>query len=468
MIKFGTDGWRAVIAEDFTFENVTIVSQAIADYLKKIKKKNKRVIIGYDCRFLAKEFAQQISSVLCANNIKVILSDKPVPTPVVSFEVRRRRCNLGVMVTASHNPAIFNGIKIKTKQGGAAGKDLTSEVEKLLGKRKPKTVDFTEYTKKNKKNHIRVEDITAKYILFLQKFVDLKSINKLKLNILIDLMHGSGDNFAKKVLGKSKVNIDYIRSEYNPSFGGVQPEPIEDNLEQLIDKVKKGNYDLGIALDGDADRIAAVNKNGEYIDAQILLPLLAIHMVKNRGRKKGIGKTVVGSNIIDEVSLSLGVPCYETPVGFKYISNLFKEKLISIGGEEAGGIGYVDYIPERDGVASMLMLLEMIAHTGKDFNQLLKELWKKYGRWYYKKTSFPVGKSSKSLNSLKLPQQLLGKKVQRVNKADGIKLITKNSWLMFRESGTEPIVRVYAEAKSRKQSDALIELGKKIIGKWQK
>ena len=460
MIKFGTDGWRAVIGDDFTFENVRIVSQAIADYLKKQPKKTKRVIVGYDRRFLSKEFAMEVSRVLSANGIRIVLSSSAVPTPVVSFEALYNGYDLGVMITASHNPAKFNGLKIKTRDGGAADKALTNKVESLFYKRKPKLIDFQDSIRSGR---VKVKEVTGEYTNFLKKFVNLSKIKRLKLKILVDNMYGVGGSFAQDIINSSTVEIDYLHNEFNPSFGGTNPEPIEDNLKEIIKKVKKDGYDLGIVLDGDADRIAAVNKNGEFINAQVLLPLLAIHMVKNRKETGGIAKTVVGSNLIDDVAFSLGIPCYETPVGFKYISGLFKQKLISIGGEEAGGIGFKDYIPERDGTASFLMLLEMIAWEKKNFDQLLNDLWKKYGKWYYARTYFLITSVRKSLSSLKLPQELLGKKVQRVNTSDGIKVVTKDNWLMFRKSGTEPIVRVYAEAKSKKGAMTLINIGKRMI-----
>ena len=460
MIKFGTDGWRAVIAEDFTFDNVKIVSQAIADYLKAKGKGRKKVVVGYDRRFLSKEFAKTVSIVLAANKIKVVLSDKDIPTPVVSFNCLKGGYSLGIMITASHNPAQFNGLKIKTAEGGSADKPVTNKVESLLGKNKPKEIDESQA---KKKKLLQEKDLTRIYIEFLKKFVDLKKIKKLKFKVLIDTMYGVGDNFVEKILGPSKIKIDYLHNEFNPSFGRIHPEPVESNIRELIAKTKKEKYDLGLVLDGDADRLAMVDGQGNYINAQVILPLLAIHLVKNRGLKGGIGKTVVGSDVIDQVALSLGVACYETKVGFKYLSNLFKEKLICIGGEEAGGIGFKGYIPERDGSLSFLLVLEMLACEGKNFNDLLAQFYKKYGRHYYARTAIPVKSVKKSLDDMKLPSKLYGKKVERVNTLDGIKLITKDNWLMFRKSGTEPIVRVYAESKSRKEGEKLVALGKRMI-----
>lgn len=460
MIKFGTDGWRAVIAEDFTFENVKVVSQAAADYLGKTYKGKKRIVIGYDRRFLSAQFAQTAAEVFAGNGMKAVLSSSDVPTPAVSFHAKYHKYDLGIMITASHNPSQFNGLKIKTKEGGAADKSITDQVEKLFYKTIPK---FMEKDEALKKNLLSIEDLTSSYVDFLKNFVDAGKIRKLKLKVLVDIMYGTGDRFVERILGKSNIKIDYLHNEFNPSFGGIHPEPIEVNLQELIKKVRKEKYDLGVALDGDADRIAVVDSKGNFINAQIILPLLAIHMIKNRKAQGGIGKTVVGSNVIDEVALSLNAACYETAIGFKYISNLFKEGLICVGGEEAGGIGVKGYIPERDGSVSFLLLLEMLAVENKNFDELLADFYKRYGRWYYHRTALPVKTVKKRLEDMKLPGELLGKEVLRVNTLDGIKMITKDSWLMLRQSGTEPIVRVYAESKTKQEAQRLVDLGKKII-----
>ena len=287
----------------------------------------------------------------------------------------------------------------------------------------------------------------------------------MQLKIVVDLMHGAGGYFLKEAFKNNKnIQIDYIRDDFNPSFGGVSPEPLPKNLRPLIEKMKHANYDLGIALDGDGDRIACVLPGGRYISAQLLLPLLAMHMARNRKLSGGIVKTVVGSNIIDKVASELGRILYETPVGFKYISSLFDKEDILVGGEEAGGIGFKNYIPERDGNVAAALLIEYMSYEKKKLAQLVEALEKKFGRWHYDKTSIPVDKVRNfSLSRIKIPSLLEGERVERLNKIDGLKIISKSNWLMFRASGTEPIVRVYAESKSLKRTQRLLELGKKII-----
>jgi len=459
MIKFGTDGWRAIIAEDFTFDNLKVMAQATADYYNSLKKNNKAVI-GFDRRFLSPDFAKTVASVFAANGIKVTLSDKDCPTPTVSFECRYSKYDFGIMITASHNPFRFNGYKIKTAAGGGADSNVTGSVEKYLHKNKVKELDFDAAVKAGK---IRVVDFTGPYVDFLRNYVNIKTIRQHKLRVLVDTMHGVGSNYVAQALGPCGIKIDYLHDDYNPGFEGINPEPVAANLKELMARVKKEKYTCGLVLDGDADRIAMVDSKGNYVNAQVLLPLLAIHMIKNRKEKGGIGKTVVGSNLIDDVALDLNAACYETPVGFKYLSNLFQEGAICVGGEEAGGIGFSGYIPERDGSMSFLLILEMMAYEKKTFDQLLADMYKKYGRWYYSRTAISVKSVKKGLEALKLPDQILGNKVERINRADGIKLITKKNWLMFRKSGTEPIVRVYAEAKSEAEAKKLVDQGVKMV-----
>lgn len=459
MIKFGTDGWRAVIAQDFTFDNVKIVSQAVADYLKK-QSDNNKVVIGYDCRFLSKEFAETTARVLAANDIKVVLSDRSVPTPTISFHCLHNKYDLGVVITASHNPAIFNGFKIKTKEGGSADKDVTEAVEKFCGNSPVKYIDLKEAQDKGK---IEIKDLTSQQINFLKNFIDIKKVGKLKLKVLIDNMYGSGDKFMENILGKCNIKIEYLHNEFNPSFAGTNPEPIEKNVQELIKIMKKGKHDIALILDGDADRLAIVDGKGNYFDAQLILPLLAIHMVKNRKATGGIGKTVVGSNVIDLVAKSLNIPCYETAVGFKYISNLFKENRICIGGEEAGGIGVKGYIPERDGTVAFLLLLEMIALEKDSITNIIKQFYKQFGRWYYSKCSIPIKNIKKDIKDMPLPKKLLDQPVESVNTTDGIKIVAKDHWLMFRASGTEPIVRVYSEGRNKSKVEELVRLGTNMI-----
>ena len=452
-IKFGTDGWRAIIADTYTLENVRILTQAVADYLGTGKK----VAVGYDTRFMSAKFAEAAAIVLKNNGMEVILSDQPTPTPALSFAVKSRKLDLGIMITASHNPAEYNGFKIKNAAGGGASQELTREVEGLLGKSPVKDGALAE--------PIKPVDIIKDYIKFIRNYIDLKKIKNKKFKVLVDSMYGSGDSFIAQVLKGTSIKLEFMRNTINPSFDGGRPEPVEENLEELKARVKKEKFDLGIALDGDADRIAAVAPGGVFIHPQKILGLLALHLNQDRHWSGGLVKTICGTTMMDNIAKFLGIKLYETPVGFKYISNLMETEDIVAGGEEAGGMGVKGYIPERDGTMAGLLLIEMMVYRNKNMLKILNETEKKFGKYYYVRQDLHLAKRVEPKKE-NLPAVLLGKKVVDIKDYDGIKLICADeSWLMFRGSGTEPIMRTYAEAKSLNQAKKLLALGKEIISK---
>ena len=450
-IKFGTDGWRAIIADTYTLENVRILTQAVADYLGAGKK----VAIGYDTRFMSAKFAQTVAMVLQNNGIEVVLSDRPTPTPALSFAVKSRKLDLGIMITASHNPAEYNGFKIKNSLGGGASQEITRQVESLLGKTPVNDAPLS--------SEIKTVDIIKDYIKFIRNYIDLKKIKNKKFKVLVDSMYGSGDSFIAQVLKGTRIKLEFMRNTINPSFGGGRPEPVEENLEELKRRVKNEKFDLGIALDGDADRIAAVAPGGVFIHPQKILGLLALHLNQDRGWSGGLVKTICGSTMMDNIAKFLGIKLYETPVGFKYISDLMETQDIVAGGEEAGGMGVKNYIPERDGTMAGLLLIEMMVYRNKNILKILNEAEKQFGKFYYVRHDFHIAKRLEPKKE-NLPKELLGKKVVEIKDYDGIKLICEDqSWLMFRGSGTEPIMRSYAEAKSLSQANKLLALGKEII-----
>ncbi len=452
-IKFGTDGWRAIIAEDYTFENLKIVSQAVADYAGTGKK----IAVGYDTRFMSESFARACARVLAANGIEVTLSNAAIPTPALSFAVKKNKLDLGVMITASHNPAEYNGFKIKTSTGGAAGQEITREVERLLRKSQVKSLPDSQ--------ELKSVDLTGDYINFIRSFIDLKKIRNKRFKVLVDAMHGSGDSFIARILKGTDIRLEFTRNSVNPSFGGIRPEPLEENLEELKKRVRREKFDLGIALDGDADRIAAFCGSGVFIHPQKILGLLALHLNQDRGWSGGVVKTIAGSTMMDNIAGFLGVRLYETPVGFKYISNLMEKEDILCGGEEAGGMGFKGYIPERDGTVAGLLLLEMMAHRNKPMMDILQAMERQFGRYYYLRDDLRLEHRVEPKKEA-LPGELAGKKVVEVRDYDGIKLICEDeSWLMFRASGTEALMRLYSEAKTLKRSRELLSLGAGIIHK---
>ncbi|MCM8795170.1 MAG: phosphoglucomutase/phosphomannomutase family protein [Candidatus Omnitrophica bacterium] len=451
-IKFGTDGWRGIIGEDYTFRNLKILTQAVADYLGP----NKSVAVGYDTRFLSERFAQSAAEILENNGIKVLLSDRVIPTPTLSFTVRNRSLDLGIMITASHNPPEYNGFKIKLPSGGAAGLELTKKIEGYLGKTAVRETSTGEVK-------ITKENLLRDYIKFIRRFIDLKKIKNKKFKVLVDAMYGSGDNIIAEILKGTKIKLEFIRNTINPSFGGSRPEPVEENLAQLKARVKKEKFDLGIALDGDADRIACVAPGGIFIHPQKILGLLALHLKEGRKLNGGIVKTIAGTTLIDHIARFLRVKLYETPVGFKYISDLMEKEDILVGGEEAGGMGIKGYIPERDGTVAGLLLIEMMVYRNKNILEILNAMERQFGKYYYLRRDLHLN-ARVNLRKEDLPKELLGKKVVLIKDYDGIKLICEDeSWLMFRTSGTEPIIRLYAEAKSLTQAKKLLKLGEDLL-----
>lgn len=466
-ITFGTDGWRAVISKEFTFKNLTILAQAISEWvnndLRKLAGERKRVAIGYDTRFLSNEYAQAVACVLAGNGIEVLLSDGPIPTPTLSFGVTRKHCVAGLMITASHNPGRFNGLKIKTAQGGAASREITDIVEEYLCASDVKIADFEEA--KEKKDLI-VHDFTEDYVNFIRNYIDLKRMKIARHKVLLDAMHGSGDSLLLRILKGTKVRAEVMRADINPSFEGGKPEPIEKYVGGIMHRVKKEKFDLGLILDGDADRIAAVTGDGEYINPQKILALIILHFVRNQGKTGGVVKTICGTTMLDKITEKLGLKLYETPVGFKYISDLMISEDILAGGEEAGGIGVQNYVPERDGTLAGLLLLEMMIYQKKSIKKLISEMEKEFGTYYYERAALSTGSKMPDINKLKSLKRILGKKVVDIKTFDGIKLICEDgNWVMFRPSGTEPLVRAYVEAKSVSKAKALIEFAKTMLKK---
>ena len=464
-IIFGTDGWRGVISENFTFKNVRIVAQAISDWLQEDYKNelvsNQRAALGYDARFLSKEYAQCVASVLAANGIKVYLSKDMIPTPALSYGVVNIKAFCGIMITASHNPAKFNGIKIKTKEGGGAGKYITGKVEKNLERTPVKNLDYMDAVNSGK---IVLHDFKKAYLAFMKKYVDLARIKKARFKVIQDIMYGSGRGILKEVLKGAKLKLAFLHDEVNPSFGGVKPEPIAEYVPELLRRVKNEKFDLGLILDGDADRIGAVAPGGEFISPQRILGLIVLHLVRNKGRSGGIVKTLCSTTMLDHIAKDLECKLYETPVGFKYISDLMINEKIIAGGEEAGGIGVQDYIPERDGTLAGLLLLEMMVYEKKNIKQLLKDMEGKYGRYYYERADLDLRGRTFDKQKLKQLKTILEKRIVEIKDYDGIKFICEDeSWLMLRPSGTEPLVRAYSEAKSFKKAKAMLEVGEGLL-----
>jgi phosphomannomutase len=464
-IKFGTDGWRAVISDDFTFDNVRIVAQAISDFLKaEYKRKKIRTIVGYDPRFMSEKYAEIVAKNLVANGIHVILADRPTPTPAVSYAIKKKKLNGGVMITASHNPPYYNGIKYKAFYSGSADPDIVAKIEKRLYKTTPKRMTTAAFFKSRL---FKYENVCPAHLKFLSSYLDWKTLKKRRFKVMVDVMHGAADNFVEQLLSKTKNKVATIRGQRDPYFGGINPEPIEKNLIPLMKGVKDGGFDIGIATDGDVDRIGIVGPDGKVLSGHKVIVLLLLHLLEDRKMTGEVVQTICGTVLIDKICEKYGIMMHETPVGFKYICDLMRSRDILIGGEEAGGIGFKDYIPERDGILSGLLILEMMAHRGKSLENILRGIEEEYGSYHYRKIGirYPDRLKKKLVRALKAkpPEKILGKRVTDIKTYDGIKFILEDeSWLLLRLSGTEPILRIYSEASSDKKALKMLEVGKKI------
>lgn len=467
-IKFGTDGWRAVISEDFTFDNVKKVAQAIADYINNegqgTRVKDRRVVVGYDTRFLSEKYAELIACVLASNGIKTILADRPTPTPSVSFTIKDRGLIGGVMITASHNPARYNGIKFKAYYGGSAGPEITKKFEEYLGKSE---IKYSSLGDLKSKGMIELEDIVPKHLAFIRTYANLKLLKSSRLKVLVDSMYGTGNDYIAALLSGGKCKVDTIHDQYNPGFGGINPEPIMPNLKELAAKTKNGKYDIGIATDGDADRLGVALPNGKLLTGHKVMTLLLLHLLEDRKMRGDVIQTLCGTVLINKICEKYNLKMRETPVGFKYICELMLKEDILIGGEETGGVAFKNSMPERDGILSGLLIMEMMAMRKKKILDILKNIDKEYGTYEYRRldVKYPDDKKAKLMEMLKNtpPKDVLGKRVVDINKKDGYKFICEDSsWLMMRLSGTEPILRVYAEASNEKKALAILDFGKKL------
>lgn len=468
-IRFGTDGWRGLIADDFTFDNLRTAAQACADYFKNHTKGDRSIIIGYDTRFLSDKFARAAAEVLAANGINVLLSDRPSPTPTVSFTIRLLGLHGGLIITASHNPAGFNGLKIKTRFGSPADASITRKIEKLLLKNKVKRISLEEGLAAKK---IKMINPMPKYLEAIRGYLDLDLLKCSDLKIAVDAMHGAADSYHASALKGTSVKSDIIHSALNPSFGGVKPEPLPHNLLELISTMKKGEYDIGLVTDGDADRVGAIAPGGRFINAGQVMSLLALHFIEDRHWRGALVKNIAGPVLLNRISKHYNLKLFETPVGFKHIAKLMQREDVLVGGEESGGIGVKNYIPERDGILTGLLLVEMIEQQKKPILKIIEDMEKRFGRFRYHRDDIEISakKREKTIKKLfaKLNQKnaakIFRKKITGVKTYDGLKFLFEDeSWLLIRASGTEPILRIYCEARSDKEAKRLIKCVDKLV-----
>lgn len=456
-IKFGTDGWRGKIGDVFTDANLKTVTQATCDYIRNEKSGSNYIIVGYDNRFRSEEYAQIVAEIFASNGFEVLLSNKAVSTPVISFVTKRFNAALGICITASHNPPAYNGYKIKESFGGSA---LTSTIEKItpyIGASLPKL---------GNRKAITVIDLTTEYFETLGSLFDLTKIASHFQSIPIHLnyMHGSAAGYVGEVFRNLYVPTLEYSLNRDPLFGGMNPEPIPSNLKDFMGGVYNG---LGFAFDGDGDRICAVAKPGNYVSSSQMMALLIPHMMKRSGASRAIF-TVSCSQIAHKVASRNGLDVELSKIGFKYIADqMLAGPKVLIGGEESGGIGFAGYLPERDGIANCLLFLEMIANSGKPLELLLEELDEEFGPHFQDRIDLVVGNPEEAavkIERLKEHPEDLFKNVNHLETIDGLKLYREDgSWLMLRQSGTEPVVRIYAESSNPTTTTMLLEAGRKFL-----
>ena len=469
-IQFGTDGWRAVIAEDFTFSNLDRVAQATADYWRANPVdgvNGDRAVVGYDRRFLSPEFAARVAEVLAGNGFTVTLTDRPTPTPSVSFEVKRQKAIGGVMLTASHNPAAFNGFKLKAWYGGSAEPATCKAVEGLLDRNPVRSIPLPQAVRSRL---ISVRDIRGAHYAALKKLVDFPLIAASGLKFAHEALHGVGAGCFDELLAGTTCRVTTLNAEHNPGFAGINPEPIARNYIRSIPFLQKHPHDLCLVTDGDADRVGGLMGNGAPLTTHQIICLLLRHYVKNRGMTGKVVKALTTTSMVDHMCAKFGLELIETGVGFKYIASEILKGGVLLGFEESGGIGFPGHIPERDGIAAGLVLLEMLAMERKPLKVLLRELEKDFGPHRYARidTTFPLEKRSALMSycAEHPPARLLKSKLATVKAYDGVKFIAQDgSWLMLRGSGTEPILRIYAEAKTDEDAQALLQQGVRLTRK---
>ncbi len=469
-IKFGTDGWRGIIAEDFTFDNVRICAQAVAEYLRQDGLDKRGLVIGYDTRFASEDFAAAAAEVIVGNDIKVHLCLKPAPTPVVSFAVPATKSAGAVVITASHNPGSWNGFKYKSQDGASAPDEVTSQIERNIAflTRRRERVKRLVLDKALKRGVVDYLDPSPAYFEHLSHFVDIEELSHQKLNILVDPMYGAGIGYFRAIFQDGNLKITEINAERNPSFPQIQPEPIAKNLAKLSRLVIEQKADVGLATDGDADRIGIVDEKGQFLTQHQVFALLCLYLLEVRGERGAMVRTLTSTMMLSRLGKLFDVAVYETPVGFKYVAPLMMEKNAIIGGEESGGYGFRGHVPERDAILAGLYFLDFMVQTRKTPSQLLDYLYSKVGPHYYDRRDFHISAAKRQtiLHQLSSnpPDTIAGSKVTKVDTIDGFRFfLGDESWLLIRFSGTEPLVRIYAEAESLERAKALLDEGKKLI-----
>ncbi len=457
-IKFGTSGWRGIISDDFTFENVRAVAQAIADHLKDTGKTSKGVIVARDTRFMTERYVTVIAEVLTGNGIRVFMPEKPTPTPVVSHTIMKMSLDGGINVTASHNPPEYCGIKFNPDSAGPALPDVTEDIEAKIeevksGKRKIVRMDLKDAASKGL---FEIIDPLQDYISALSKIVDFDRIRRAGLKIVADVMFGAAMGYLDNLVRELSADYEILHDYRDPYFGGERPEPDENRMRILGNTVGDKRWDIGIAVDGDADRFGIVDDTGDFVKPNEVIALLAHHLFENKGLRGPVARSIATSHALDSVAKTFGEDTIETPVGFKFLGPLIIERNVVIAGEESGGLSIQGHTPEKDGILADLLVLEMIAYEGKRLSEIRKDFKEKYGEFHNTRLDLELEDLSRKDEIMEkfrhIGNEFGGFKVTYRDEIDGVRyfLSAPNTWFLARPSGTEPVIRVYVESTDLK------------------
>lgn len=465
MIRFGTSGWRDKMGGGFTFHNVRIVVQALANYLKKkFPGEPISVIVNYDTRFLSEKYATEATRVLSYNQIHVFLSDRDAPSQAQAYQVIKRKAHGGINFTASFNPPEYNGLKFNTETGAPALPEVTDKIEKEISTIQ-KGYSFRPCYARDE--NIEKIDLKQDYLSFIQKKIDFDIIRKSKIKIAVDPLYGTSREYLDEILEENQIPVEEIHGYIDPYFGGISPSCAEENIQELKRLVKKKKCHLGIATDADGDRFGVVDERGNFIIQNLILSLLLDYIVSEKKWRGGVARSVATTHLVDRIARKYDLPIYKTPVGFKYLADLFLKKKIIFGGEESACIAIKGHIPEKDGIFAGLLVAEMIAALGKSLSEQINDLFRKYGKRIGKQKNIPLTEE-REMKLKKLienpPKHVGNRKVLNFETIEGIKLdFSDDDWFLLRFSGTEPIIRSYAESESEKKLEKLMGFGMELI-----
>jgi len=462
-IKFGTSGWRAIIADEFTFSNVRLATEAIGRYIKR-RTSSPTLLVGYDTRFASEDFGREVARVLSSQSIRARLCSQAVPTPAVAFTIVREKLDGAINITASHNPGEYNGLKFSTPDGAPALPEVTSEIENDIVQLQESNWEFTA---RPNDHLIEKIDIGPAYLRDLATKVDFKKIRDANLKIAYDALHGSGAGYLDAILRQENIPAMVLHTNRDVYFGGHHPEPAEEQLGELKTVMNNNSLQLGLATDGDADRFGVLDKGGEFLYPNELIAMLVDYLIESRGWQGGVARTVATTHLIDRVARLHGRELLETPVGFKYIGEYIKQGRIILGGEESAGLSIRGHVPEKDGILACLLIAEMVASRRKSLSNQLKDLFSRVGEVYNRRLNLNLDPAISARVRQKIAsdvQEFHGRRVVEQNRIDGLKLLFGDgSWVLMRPSGTEPVVRFYAESTSAADLDQLLEYGRQWI-----